>query len=59
MPRHSRKERTRDGRVEGGVGGVGGVGWGVVLDPFDETLAKFIALVLVGLALSLRNLHFV
>ena len=32
---------------------------GVVLNPFADTLAKFTALVLVGLALSLKNLHFV
>ena len=31
----------------------------VVIDPFAETLAKFTALVLVGLALSLKNLYFV
>ena len=35
------------------------MGGGVVLDPFAVTLAKFIALVLVGLALSLRNVYFV
>ena len=29
----------------------------VVLDPFAHTLSKFITLVLVGLALSLANLH--
>ena len=32
---------------------------GIVFNLFTETLAKFIVLVLVGLALSLKNLHFV
>ena len=31
----------------------------VVFDLFADTLAKFIALILAGLALGLKNLHFV
>ena len=42
VPRHWSEERPREG---------------VVLDPFADTLSTFIALVLVGLALILANLH--
>ena len=42
VPRHWSEECPREG---------------VILDPFADTLAKFIALVLVGLALSLANLY--